>query len=58
MLSILLMLCAGHIIYLEIFMKKIIMFIFLSFVISGCGDILDVLNSSALDSDGGGIAVI
>ena len=35
-------------------MKKIIMFIFLSFVISGCGDILDVLNSSALDSDGGG----
>lgn len=39
-------------------MKKIIMFIFLAFVISGCGDILDVLNSSALDSDGGGIAVI
>lgn len=32
-------------------MKKIIMFIFLAFVISGCGD---VLNSSALDSDGGG----
>lgn len=35
-------------------MKKILMYIFLAFVISGCGDILDVFDLSALDSDGGG----